>query len=91
MNYQRYFRPEQQLLLRIDNVADRDDRTELMTVYVVSSDKADLIVSLPYGVDAVDQYPFYASMQFEITSKHWEWVFALPAVLSEKSAGTPLP
>ncbi len=69
MNYQRYFRPEQQLLLRIDNVADRDDRTELMTVYVVSSDKADLIVSLPYGVDAVDQYPFYASMQFEITSE----------------------
>ncbi len=69
MNFQRYFRPEQQLLLRVDNDVHQDGRTELMTVYVVSSEENSLVVSLAYGADAVDQYPFRSDMTFQITTE----------------------
>lgn len=69
MNFQRYFKPEQQILLRVDNDINQDGRTELMTVYVVSAEKNSLIVSLPYGADAVDQYPFHKDLPFEITTE----------------------
>lgn len=69
MKYQRYFKPEQQLLLRVENDIHQDGRTELMTVNVVSCEDTTLTVSLPYGADAVDQYPFHEDMPFEITGE----------------------
>lgn len=69
MNFQRYFKPEQQILLRVDNANNQENRTELLTVYVISSEQNTLIVSLPYGADAVDQYPFHKDLLFEITTE----------------------
>lgn len=69
MNYQRYFKSEQQLLLKVVSDINQNGRTELMTVYVVSCDDDALIVSLPYGEDAVDQYPFKEEMPFELTAE----------------------
>lgn len=69
MNYQRYFKPEQQLLLKVENDLNQDGRIELMTVHVVVCEDDRLIVSLPYGADAVDQYPFHKDMPFEITTE----------------------
>lgn len=69
MNYQRYFRPEQQLLLRVASDINQNGRTELMTGYIVSAEDDTLVVSLPYGADAVDQYPFRDEMPFEITAE----------------------
>ncbi len=69
MNYQRYFKSGQQLLLKVQNEAEQQKRTELMTVFVVSLEEDSLVVSLPYGEDAVDQYPFSDGLSFEISTE----------------------
>ncbi len=69
MNYQRYFKNGQQLLLRVQNDVKQDGRTELMTAFVDSSEEGFLILSLPYGADSVDQYPFRPELPFEVTSE----------------------
>lgn len=69
MNYQRYFKTDQQLLLTVQKDAENSARTELMSVLVVSLDEDSLIVSLPYGADAVEQYPFSEELSFEITTE----------------------
>ncbi len=69
MNYHRYFKPGRQLLLRAIYKEESADRTELMTVFVVSLEKETLILSLPYGDDAVEQYPFKEGLTFEITTE----------------------
>jgi hypothetical protein len=69
MNYQRYFKTDQQLLLKVQKDAESSARTELMSVLVVSLNEDSLLVSLPYGADAVDQYPFSEELSFEITTE----------------------
>lgn len=69
MNYQRYFKSGQQLLLKVQNAADQQGRTELITGFVVSLEDDLLLLSLPYGADAVDQYPFSAGLSFEISTE----------------------
>jgi hypothetical protein len=67
MDFQRYFKPEQQLLLRV--AGQTRGRTELLTGYVVCCDRDEVVVSLPYGIDVVDQYPFGETVSFEISSE----------------------
>ena len=69
MNYQRYFKPGQQLLLKALHDAAQNSRTELMTVFVVSLEEDSLVLSLPYGADAVEQYPFNEDILFEISTE----------------------
>ena len=69
MNYQRYFKSDQQLLLKVQKDAENSARTELMTVFVVSLDEESLLLSLPYGTDAVEQYPFHEGLSFEISTE----------------------
>ena len=69
MNHQRYFKTKQQLLLKIQREDQGDDRTELMTVFVVALEGDSLLLSLPYGADAVDHYPFSEGLLFEITTE----------------------
>lgn len=69
MNYQRYFKPKQQLLLKVHNETNQDGRMELMTVYIVSSEEDSLVLSLPYGADAVNHYPFNKGLLFEVTTE----------------------
>ncbi|MCF6267318.1 MAG: PilZ domain-containing protein [Desulfuromusa sp.] len=70
MNYQRYFKSGQQLLLKVQNDAkEEQQRTELMTVFVVSLEEDSLVLSLPYGTDAVEHYPFSVGLSFEISTE----------------------
>ncbi len=69
MNYQRYFKSGQQLLLKVLNDEEQNDRTELMTVFVVSIEDEVLLLSLPYGENAVEQYPFHEGLSFEISTE----------------------
>lgn len=69
MKYQRYFKSDQQLLLRVKTDESNEGRTELITVHVVSFEGDLLTVSLPYGPNAVEHYPFRAEMLFEINSE----------------------
>lgn len=69
MNYQRYFKSGQQLLLKAQSDTVQDGRTELMTVSVVSLEDDSLVLSLPYGENAVEQYPFSEGLSFEISTE----------------------
>jgi hypothetical protein len=90
MNYQRYFKSEQQLLLQVKNVDNQDDRAELMTGYVVSTDGEDLVVSLPYGNDAVNQYPFREKMPFEITTEALNMGIRVQGYFDRKISGNQI-
>ena len=69
MNYQRYFKSGQQLLLKALHDTEQNSYTELMSVFVVSVEEDSLVLSLPYGADAVNQYPFKEGLLFEITTE----------------------
>jgi hypothetical protein len=69
MNYHRYFKPGQQLLLKALHGTEQDDYTELMRVFVISREEDSLLLSLPYGADAAKQYPFHKGLLFEITAE----------------------
>jgi len=69
MNYQRYFKSGQQLLLKALHDTEQNNYTELMSVFVVSVEADSLVLSLPYGADAVNQYPFKEGLLFEMTTE----------------------
>jgi len=71
MNYQRFFKSGQQLLLKVQNNSEQQDRTELMTAFVVLMEKDLLTLNLsaPYGINAIDHYPFSAGISFEVTTE----------------------
>lgn len=69
MNYKRYFRSGQQLLLKVQNGTNQNERTELMTAFVVSLERDSLVLSLPYGADAVNQYSLNTGLSFEVTTE----------------------
>ena len=69
MKYQRYFKPEQQLLLEVKRDSAEEGQTELLTVFVVSLEEDSLTLSLPYGTDAVSQYPFSEGLLFEVSTE----------------------
>ncbi|MEA3545840.1 MAG: PilZ domain-containing protein [Thermodesulfobacteriota bacterium] len=68
MNYQRYFKSGQQLLLKAQGDVEEKGRTELLTVFVVSLEEGSLVLSLSYDADAVKDYPFSQGLSFEITT-----------------------
>jgi len=69
MDYQRYFKPGQQLLLKVLHDTEQNGRTELMSVFIVSQEEDYLLLSLPYGTGAVEQYPFNEGLMFEVTTE----------------------
>ena len=69
MKFHKYFKTNQKLLFKLERNEASSDRTELMTVYVDSVEHDHLILTLPYGADAVDQYHFHEGLNFEITTE----------------------
>ena len=69
MLYQRYYKTGQKLLLRAIDRPGKDRRTELLSTIMEGRDDNIFILSLPYGDDATEQYPFVAGMPFEISSE----------------------
>ena len=68
MLYQRYFKNGQRLLLKTMNTGE-DGRTDLLTVYMDGGGSEIFILTLPYGHDAAEQYPFSEGMLFELSSE----------------------
>ena len=68
MNYQRYFKSGQKILLTALNNTE-DARTELLTGEIFSSENDEFVITLPYSDDAADQYPFTPAMPFKISSE----------------------
>jgi hypothetical protein len=69
MKYQRYFKPGQQLLLKTLRDTEKNGYAELMSVFIISLEGDSLTLSLPYGTDAADRYPFNEGLLFEITTE----------------------
>ncbi len=69
MIYQRYFKVGKQLLLRTLHDAENSHLTELMTVFVLSIEGDFLTLSLPYGDNSAEHYPFKEGLSFEISTE----------------------
>ena len=87
MKYQRHFKLGQQLLLKVQRDPAEKERTELMTVSIVSLGENSLIVSLPYGTDAVDQYPFSKGLPFEISTESMGLGVKVTGIFEKKISG----
>jgi hypothetical protein len=87
MSLQTYFKPSQKLLLKVQGPAEQQKRTEFMTVYVASISDDQLVLTLPYGADAVDQYPFCAGLPFEISTETLGMGIRTTAEFQDRIAG----
>ncbi|MEJ2470480.1 MAG: PilZ domain-containing protein [Desulfuromonadales bacterium] len=70
MTYGKYFKKGQKIFLK-RIFTDQDQRAlDTVTAYTVRSYPTQLDVTLPYGSDAADSYPFEPDMRFEIMTDH---------------------
>ncbi|MFO7764846.1 MAG: PilZ domain-containing protein [Pelovirga sp.] len=68
MNFKRYLKTEQQLILQSKESPSAADRTELMIVTVAAVEGNRLVVHSPYGSDIIDQYAIDTDIPVEITT-----------------------
>lgn len=69
MNFKRYFKTDQQLILQIQkNQSLPTNRTELMIVTVGGVENNRLIINSPYGSDVVDHYAITPDAVIEVTT-----------------------
>ncbi len=68
MNFKRYLKTDQQLVLQSRESPATVDRTELMIVTVAAVEGARLVVNSPYGSDIIDQYAIGTDAPVEITT-----------------------
>lgn len=69
MIHQRYFRPGQKILLRPTDSAAPEGYAGLLSCYLHSGGDDYFDLTLPYGADAANQYPFHDEMDFELSSE----------------------
>lgn len=69
MNFQRYMKQGQNLLLRVQGESSQNPRTELITVSVLSVDGNRALVMVPRTVTSIEHYPFVKGKRFEITTE----------------------
>lgn len=69
MNFNRYFRTNQQLLLQAQENKSSAVQTELLMVTVASLEGTRLVVNSPYGAATIDQYAIEKDSPIEITTE----------------------
>lgn len=69
MIHQRYFRPGQKVLLRPEDSATPDGHAGLLSCVLNGGGDDYFDLTLPYGAEAANQYPFHEEMAFEISSE----------------------
>ena len=68
MIYQRYFKTGQKIQLRAKQPLPPEGRNQLLSATLDSGNSDFFDLSLPYGPDAVAQYPFITDMPFELSA-----------------------
>ncbi|PLX94408.1 MAG: hypothetical protein C0619_03040 [Desulfuromonas sp.] len=68
MIHQRYFRPGQKVLLRPSASSTPEGHVRLLSCYLQGGGDDYFDLTLPYGADAANQYPFHDKMDFELSS-----------------------
>lgn len=69
MNFQRYMKQGQSLLLRVQGESSQNPRTELFAVSVVALDGNRILLSVPHLATSADDYPFEKTTRFEVTTE----------------------
>jgi len=90
MSYSKYFQKAQKVFIK--RVFTDEDRTALDTVtgYVTRSAGMHLELSLPYGCDAAEAYPFEEGMLFEVLTDSKGMGLRLTAVFVERTSGSDI-
>ena len=70
MSYGKYFNKGQKVFIK--RIFSGEERTALDTItgYAMRSQPMQLDLTLPYGSDAADSYPFEVGMKFEVLTDH---------------------
>lgn len=68
MIHQRYFKPGQKVLLRPVAPSAPDGHAGLLSSYIQGGGDDYFDLTLPYGPDSANQYPFHDEMDFELCS-----------------------
>lgn len=84
MSYGRYFPTGQKVFLR--RVFAEEQRTALdtMTGYLTGNGATNVDISLPYGSDAANDYPFEPGMRFELLCDHKGMGLRLQTIFQER-------
>jgi c-di-GMP-binding flagellar brake protein YcgR len=70
MSYGKYFNKGQKVFIKRIFTGDEQFALDTITGYVMNSQLMQLDLTLPYGCDAADSYPFEPGMKFEVLTDH---------------------
>jgi len=70
MSYSKYFSNGQKVFLKRVFAEEEREAIDSITAYAMSGSTDHLNLSLPYGSDAADAYPFEEGMMFELLTDH---------------------
>ncbi len=68
MSYSKYFSKGQKVFLKRDYAEEKREALDSITAYATGGEREFLDLSLPYGSDAADVYPFEEGMMFELAT-----------------------
>ncbi len=84
MSYSKYFKSGQKLLLTVSTAGQVSGRTDSLTAYFQDSGPDYFDLTLPYGGDEEESFPFIADMPFVIHSETFGLGLRLSARFSER-------
>lgn len=87
MSYGKYFNKGQKVFIKRLFDDDREQSLDTLTGYVTGSEAMQLDLTLPYGSDAADSYPFEAGMLFEVMTDHRSMGLRMKASFVERTSG----
>jgi len=87
MPYSKYFSKGQKVFIKRIFAKDEDHTLDTLTGYATLSQAMQLDLTLPYGSDAADSYPFEPGMLFEVMTDHRGMGLRLRASFSERTSG----
>lgn len=87
MSYSKYFSNGQKVFLKRVFTEGEQSSLDTLTAYTTASQGMQLDLTLPYGSDAADDYPFEPGMPFEIMTDHRGMGLRLRAVFKERTSG----
>jgi c-di-GMP-binding flagellar brake protein YcgR len=90
MSYSRYFPIGQKTFLRRVSASGERAALDTITGYVTGTGDQHVDLSLPYGSDAANDYPFEAGMRFELYSDNKGLGVRLQASFEERISGSDI-
>lgn len=87
MSYGKYFSRGQKVFIKRIFVDEEPLSLDTLTGYATQSQSMQLDLTLPYGSDSADAYPFETGMLFEVMTDHRSMGLRLKASFVERTSG----